>query len=74
MKKRFTGFFKKLWKEESGASHMVEIILVIVIVLAVAALIKTQLTKSTTDVMTQLDNATTESKIDYHYDEFPDVI
>jgi archaellum component FlaG (FlaF/FlaG flagellin family) len=43
MKKRITGLFQKLWKEESGASHIVEIIVVIIVVIALAGVLLTRL-------------------------------
>ena len=48
-------FMQKLWKEESGASHIVEIVLVIIIVIALAGVLFTKLSKSVGNAATELD-------------------
>lgn len=45
MKEKKTGFFRKLWKEERGASHIVEIVVVILVVLALVAILSPALGK-----------------------------
>jgi Flp pilus assembly pilin Flp len=56
MKKKIAGFFRKLWKEESGASHIVEIILVIVVVIALAGILLTRLSSSVNRTVDILDS------------------
>lgn len=48
-------FMQRLWKEESGVSHMVEIVIVIVVVIAVAGILATALKKSTESATGKLD-------------------
>lgn len=55
MKQRITGFFQKLWKEERGASHIVEIIVVIIVVIALAGVLLTRLQDATNDAADKLD-------------------
>lgn len=58
-------FMQKLWKEESGASHIVEIIVVIVVVIALAAVLlgrlKTSIGKSADELDKYLENPKTTS-------------
>ena len=55
MKEKVAGFFKKLWEDEAGASHMVEIILVIVVVLALAGILLTKLSNTMNNKMDEVD-------------------
>lgn len=48
-------FMLKLRKEESGASHMVEIILVIIIVIAVAVTVRAMVNKAASKASTEMD-------------------
>lgn len=56
MKERIAGFFRKLWKEETGASHIVEIIVVIVVVIALAGILLTRLTTAVNSTGDKLDS------------------
>lgn len=49
-------FMQKLWKEESGASHIVEIIVVIVIVVALAGILLSRLRTSVGSSADKLDD------------------
>lgn len=49
-------FMQRLWKEESGVSHMVEIVIVIVVVIAVAGILATTLKHSTERAGEKLDS------------------
>ena len=55
MKKRIADFFRKLRDEETGASHIVEIIVVIIIVLALAAILLSRLKTSVGNSADKLD-------------------
>ena len=51
---KWNGWRERFLQEETGASHMVEIIVVIVIVIAVAAVFRTQLLAAVTAIMDRL--------------------
>lgn len=55
-------FMQKLWKEESGASHIVEIVIVIIIVIALAGVLYTALNKSVSTTTERLDNFIEKTK------------
>lgn len=54
-------FMQKLWKEESGASHIVEIVVVIVVVIALAGVLLKALQKPVEDAGQKLDDYITGS-------------
>jgi type II secretory pathway pseudopilin PulG len=66
MKARITGFFRKLWREESGASYIVEVVVVIILVMALAAILTPALKNFVSKISEILNTqTTTESTVDY---------
>lgn len=60
-------FFKRFWREEDGMGT-IEIIIIIAVLVAVALIFKTQITKFVTELMNKFFNP---EKIDVDYDGKP---